>query len=580
MFNVIKNNNLIKLNGVKNNIGFLLYIFRGYALLLLRSNINSCYLREVVVWERSCLNFRFRLLIDKVRMMFVGTIFIISGRVCIYCKWYMSTEVYYKRFMGLVYLFVLSIVFIIIIPNLIILLLGWDGLGLTSFLLVAYYQNNKSLSAAILTALTNRIGDVLVLLSISFILNESRWLLYSNSILYVSSFLRVRLVIGGITKSAQMPFCAWLPAAMAAPTPVSSLVHSSTLVTAGVYLLLRSFNVLASSELSLVLLKILSLFTLLLAGSRAIMAFDLKKVIALSTLSQLRLIIFSISIYLPIVAFFHLVTHAVFKALLFLGAGGVIHRSEGIQDTRNFSMVWQYLPSRRGAITISILSLRGAPFMRGFFSKDLIIELRIRENGLNYWCYVVEIVGLFFTSFYGFRIVFGSIFSSNKVNVNLLRSRESDEIRLSFLSLIIGAIIVGNLLSNNNEILWYNVYINLFEMILMIIVPIVGLFGWFLIVKLYKKRLVNLKKSQRFMLRMWNVENLTSHPVKSIFFYYSVRLYRIIDQGWIEFLGPQGLYNKIGVIRKRNEYVQRAYFLSHLGFWSVLSFFLIVIRKC
>lgn len=232
------------------------------------------------------------------------------------------------------------------------------------------------------------------------------------------------VVFAGMTKRAQIPFCAWLPAAMAAPTPVSSLVHSSTLVTAGVYLVLRSFYIVRSDPFAMQMLIFLSLFTLVLAGSSAVFAFDLKKVIALSTLRQLRLIMFSISIFLPFVSFFHLVTHAVFKALLFLGAGGLIHINQRIQDVRRLSSLWQKLPVRIGAIRVAIVSLRGAPFMRGFFSKDLIIELRIMDRRVTYGCYLLELLGLTFTSFYRARIVFRVILGSNYTNNNILRAHE------------------------------------------------------------------------------------------------------------------------------------------------------------
>lgn len=155
----------------------------------------------------------------------------------------------------------------------------------------------------------------------------------------VSLFFIISLIFGGITKRAQMPFCAWLPAAIAAPTPVSSLVHSSTLVTAGVYLLIRCYSVLRSRDVILNALKILSLFTLLLARSAAIFCFDIKKIIALSTLSQLRVIMFALSHGLVFVSFFHLVIHALFKALLFLSAGAVIHSMIGSQDIRRMGIV-------------------------------------------------------------------------------------------------------------------------------------------------------------------------------------------------------------------------------------------------
>lgn len=195
------------------------------------------------------------------------------------------------------------------------------------------------MASAILTALTNRVGDTLVLARISFMLNEINWVIYNYSPMIIRARIGFVLILAGITKRAQVPFCAWLPAAIAAPTPVSSLVHSSTLVTAGVYLLLRSYKIIRLREGAIKMLIVVRVLTLLVAGSRAVRVYDLKKVIALSTLSQLRVIIFCVSIGAPLVAFFHLVTHAVFKALLFIGAGGLIHSNKRVQDVRVTSQV-------------------------------------------------------------------------------------------------------------------------------------------------------------------------------------------------------------------------------------------------
>lgn len=283
------------------------------------------------------------------------------------------------------------------------------------------------------------------------------------------------MVFAGMTKRAQIPFCAWLPAAIAAPTPVSSLVHSSTLVTAGVYLVLRSFYVVRANPFATQRLIVLRLFTLVLAGSSAVFAFDLKKVIALSTLSQLRLIMFSISILLPLVAFFHLVTHAVFKALLFLGAGGVIHSNQRIQDIRGLRRLWQRLPVRIGAISVAIVSLRGAPFIRGFYSKDLIIELRMMDRRMTYGCYILELLGLIFTSFYRARIVFRVMLGSNYFNCRTLRVPEHLNMQIPFLRLYVGAIFLGVRLGRKIEKFRFVVLLERYESLRIFLIPFVGL---------------------------------------------------------------------------------------------------------
>merc|ERR550525_2205082 len=232
---------------------------------------------------------------------------------------YMMSEKFFSRFILLVFFFILSIFLLILRPNFISLLLGWDGLGVTSYLLVVFYQSRKSYNAGMLTAITNRLGDVGLLISISFLLYMGNW-----SYIYIDSFSGVLsniliylIIISACTKRAQIPFSACLPAAIAAPTPVSALVHSSTLVTAGVYLIIRLNFIFCRSNRTNVLLFI-GIITILLAGAAAIFEIDIKKVIALSTLRQLGVIIIILGAIEPLLSFFHLLRHAYFKAILFI----------------------------------------------------------------------------------------------------------------------------------------------------------------------------------------------------------------------------------------------------------------------
>ena len=251
---------------------------------------------------------------------------LISGRVIIFRTRYMRSEKFFSRFIILVFFFIMSIYLLILSPNLIRLLLGWDGLGVTSYLLVIFYQRNKSYNAGMLTAITNRLGDVGLLISISLMLYLGNWnYIFINSFSSIFSNLIIFLIIiSACTKSAQIPFSAWLPAAIAAPTPVSALVHSSTLVTAGVYLLIRINLIIIEIDIRYILLLI-GIITMIIAGFTAIIEIDIKKIIALSTLRQLGIIILTLGIGNPILSFFHLLSHAFFKAMLFICAGIIIH---------------------------------------------------------------------------------------------------------------------------------------------------------------------------------------------------------------------------------------------------------------
>lgn len=384
---------------------------------------------------------------------------------------------FYRRFIRLVLLFVISMVSLLFISDLVRLLLGWDGLGITSFCLVVYYQNNKSLGAGMVTALTNRIGDVFILVSISLLVCEGSWALYGMETVYLRRLVGLILLLASVTKSAQVPFSSWLPAAIAAPTPVSSLVHSSTLVTAGVYLLCRSYAVLRRRGSAIDLLKLMRLFTLVMAGRSALMEIDLKKVIALSTLSQLRIMMFSISIGIPYVGFFHLVSHATFKALLFLCAGAVIHRNFNYQDIRVVSQRWRKLPVSSACFMVANLSLCGCPFLRGFYSKDLIIELRIM-SGDSLVLYFMLFLGTLFTSLYSFRVGMYVLFGERGKVVRTCFLEEDKKVKFSYTSLLISAVTSGYVFSNVNELFVEVICVSLLERVLVFLFIFFCLVGY------------------------------------------------------------------------------------------------------
>ena len=281
-------------------------------------------------------------------------------------------------------------------------MLGWDGLGVTSYLLVCFYSSEKSFNARILTALTNRLGDVLILIFIS--LNTSPGIFNFSNIRYSDYreyFFLIIIIIAAITKSAQIPFSAWLPAAMAAPTPVSALVHSSTLVTAGIYVLVR-FNFIIVSWINCIIW--VGAITTIIAGLAALIELDIKKIIALSTLRQLGIIILTLGLGEPILTWLHLIRHAYFKAILFMGAGSIIHRIKDYQDLRKIGS-WANRNQFISRIFLSgSLRLCGLPFLRGFYSKDSILEqLMIRQISLI--VFFIVFLATFCTAAYSLRIV-------------------------------------------------------------------------------------------------------------------------------------------------------------------------------
>ena len=419
-----------------------------------------------------CRSIRFNLLIifDTVSVLFISTVLLISGCVFIYSSSYMIIDIVRNRFVIIVIMFVLSIALLIFRPRIVRLLLGWDGLGVRSYLLVCYYRREKRYNARILTAITNRVGDVGILLLISLCVSLG---LFDFSLTGFSNYTYpwpvLLVLITAITKSAQIPFSAWLPAAIAAPTPVSALVHSSTLVTAGVYLIIR-FNFRSRNELNLVVIISISCITMIIAGLSATIELDIKKVIALSTLSQLGVIVFTLSIGFVAQRFFHLIRHAYFKAIIFIGAGALIHRMGDYQDIRKIGVSPTSIIFIWSALLIASLRLIGIPFISGFYSKDLIIEI-ILINNINLAGLMIMIVATFITALYSMRVLLLVFKSFTKGERFLLISDCHDRIWVGIILLILPRILGGGcvvLLSDYSSLISLPVWIKLITIIVII----------------------------------------------------------------------------------------------------------------
>jgi len=513
------------------------------------------------------------LIFDWIRLMFIGLVFIISSIVLFYRTLYIKGDKLLKRFIYLVYLFVISMAFLILSPNLIRLLLGWDGLGLISYCLVIYYQNTKSANAGILTILSNRVGDVALLLRIAWILNFGSWNFFYLQYLYRSRewyYLGWLIIIAAITKRAQIPFSAWLPAAMAAPTPVSALVHSSTLVTAGVYLLIR-FHRIIGIRISLFYIGRLTIF---ISGLGANLERDLKKIIALSTLSQLGLIIIAVSLRIVEYAFFHLITHAIFKSLLFLCAGVYIHSIGDTQDIRHIRGFRQGCPITSLYFIISSMALMGLPFLSGFYSKDIILEIYL-INDINVFIFIVIIIGTFFTVSYSIRLYYLIIFNNLGVKT-FLNMKEEVGISLPMGVLLILTVIGGGFIR-----LEFFPVVGIFIPVFFKLLIIIGVVFTFVIIFYFMKHkfinsLVYINFKKTFLGAMWGLPIISTLGL--IFFMGpGTQLIKSRDQGWIEFLGGQGLSSMI-----RNKSTKLDY-LNHLNakiylfiiFISLFIFFLI-----
>ena len=489
---------------------------------------------------RSC-PVNFRLVLDPISLSFRGVVCLISGCVIMFSSRYISHDPFVKRFTWLVMLFVLSINMLIFIPSLPALLLGWDGLGIVSFALVIYYQNVKSLGAGMLTVLANRIGDVIILTSIGLLVLQGHWTVTLINDFHLSGWAGLTIMIAAMTKRAQIPFSAWLPAAMAAPTPVSALVHSSTLVTAGVFLLIRFFPFLSSCSFFQPALLFISVATLLLAGIGANYENDLKKVIALSTLSQLGVIMISLGIGMPYLALFHLYTHALFKALLFLCAGAIIHNRSNWQDIRTIGIVFAQAPLTTTCINVANLSLCGAPFLRGFYSKDLILEISL-FNPTRFLIVLLIFIATGMTAAYSLRLSLCSLWGAPKGNPFHAKAERDLYINFSTLILRLAAVVAGFFLQA--------LFLDFNPTPFILPSPYKGLTIFVILCGFFVSRVIwgphfSLKTTSKrgfFFTTMWFLALISAQPLSKGSLRLGTNIMKSVDQGWLEILGGQGAF--------------------------------------
>nr|QAY81997.1 NADH dehydrogenase subunit 5 [Apophylia sp. REN-2018] len=556
-------------------IYFILFLFLSIMLLissLLILIIDITYILEINLMTLNSTSIMFVILIDWMSLMFMSFVLFISSMVIFYSEEYMGGDLYKNRFILLVVMFVLSMMMLIISPNLISILLGWDGLGLVSYCLVIYYQNLKSFNAGMLTALSNRIGDVALLMSIAWMLNFGSWnfifyleFMKDDFIMEVISYL---VVLAAMTKSAQIPFSSWLPAAMAAPTPVSSLVHSSTLVTAGVYLLIR-FNFAFSENLMIILLFI-SCLTMFMSGLGANFEFDLKKIIALSTLSQLGLMMSILAMGEYKLAFFHLLIHALFKALLFMCAGNIIHNLFNCQDIRFMGGLIKQLPITCTYLNICNLSLCGLPFMSGFYSKDLVVEF-MSMSYLNIFIYFIFYLSIGLTVSYSFRLTYYSLTGDyNFLSLNMMS--ESAYLMLKGMSgLILFVVFSGSMFS---WLIFSTPYFICLSFIMKIFTLIMIMMGMWLGYELAKFKIsyssLSLKNLTMvmFMSNMWYMPMISTLGVNYLPLLLGNKYFLIFDQGWLEYYGGYNLSSSL----KKMSFIQ-LFSLNHLKIYLLLLIF-------
>ena len=402
--------------------------------------------------------------IDPLSSIMLVVVSLVSALVHIYSIGYMSHDPDKPRFMCYLSLFTFAMFTLVVSDNFLQLFFGWEGVGLCSYLLIGFWhKKNSANNAAIKAFIVNRIGDFGFAIGIFLIFIFFGTLNYEEVFALAPNFadteinflgLEVNLItvtclflfIGAMGKSAQFFLHTWLPDAMEGPTPVSALIHAATMVTAGVFLVVRCSPIFEYSQVALNFVAIVGMITALFAASVAIVQNDIKKIIAYSTCSQLGYMFFAAGVGAYHVAIFHLFTHAFFKALLFLGSGSVIHSLNDEQDVRNMGDLWKKMPVTWFAMVVGTLALTGFPFLSGFYSKDAIIEFAfLKGTNVGYFAAGIGIMTAVLTALYSWRLIFKT-FHGKFNNKNLSKSEIHESgltITIPLLLLVVGSIFSG-----------------------------------------------------------------------------------------------------------------------------------------
>lgn len=420
---------------------------------------------ELFTWISSgSLHVSWSLRFDQLAAVMAVVINLVSWAVHLYSVGYMSHDDAQARFMSYLSLFTFAMLMLVTSNNFVQLFFGWEGVGLASYLLIGFWNQKESANnAAIKAFVMNRIGDFGLALGIFAVFLVFGTLNYDEVFAQVAtesavnveflgyqfhaiSLICLLLFIGAMGKSAQLGLHTWLPDAMEGPTPVSALIHAATMVTAGVFLVARMSPLFEYAPDIRAFIAVMGGLTAFVAATIALTQFDIKRVIAYSTMSQLGYMFFALGVSAYGAAMFHLFTHAFFKALLFLGAGSVIHAMSGEQDMRKMGGIWKLIPTTYMMMWIGNLALAGIPFFAGYYSKDIILESAFASHSLSgqfaFWC---GIAAAFMTAFYSWRLLFmtfhGKPHADEKVMAHVHESPAIMTVPLHILA--VGAILSG-----------------------------------------------------------------------------------------------------------------------------------------
>ncbi|MBE7410936.1 MAG: NADH-quinone oxidoreductase subunit L [Leptospiraceae bacterium] len=417
---------------------------------------NTPYMFTILHWiQAGSLQADFAYQVDQLSLYMTLIITGIGSLIHVYSSGYMHGEKGFNRFFVYLNLFIFSMLNLVLADNLVLMFLGWEGVGLCSYLLIGFdYHKDSAANAGMKAFITNRIGDVGFAIGIFL----TYW--YLGSVKYVDimaalptalpfkeiiNWVALAYFIGAMGKSAQIPLYVWLPDAMAGPTPVSALIHAATMVTAGVFMIARLNPIFFAAESTSTFIAIIGALTALFGATIGLLQNDIKKVLAYSTVSQLGYMFLAMGVGAYSAGMFHLMTHAFFKALMFLGSGSVIHAMHHEQDMRNMGNLKSYMKITWITFLIGTLAISGIPPFSGFFSKDLILEKAFSFHGMGKVLWVVGLAGAFCTAFYMFRLVFLTFYGKERIDHHVKEHLHESPLSITFplIILSVGAALAG-----------------------------------------------------------------------------------------------------------------------------------------
>jgi NADH-ubiquinone oxidoreductase chain 5 len=526
---------------------------------------------------------------DSLTVSMLIPVLIVSSLVHVYSIGYMSHDPHNQRFFSYLSLFTFMMIILVTADNFLLMFVGWEGVGVCSYLLVSFWftriaANQSSLSAF----LTNRVGDCFLTIGMFAILwaigDINYFLVFSLSPYFnqnVIIILGICLLIGAMAKSSQVGLHVWLPMAMEGPTPVSALIHAATMVTAGVYLLMRSSPIIEYSSIILLIILWVGAFTTVFSSLVGLFQQDIKKVIAYSTMSQLGMMVIAVGLSSYNLALFHLINHAFYKALLFLGAGAVIHAVNDNQDFRKYGGLITYLPLSYSIMLIASLSLVAFPFMTGFYSKDLIIESSFGQYLLSsIIIYFIASIGAMFTTLYSVKVLYITFLSNPNgpfINYKYKAAHEGDIfmslplIILAIFSIVFGYITKDIFIGLGSDFFSDNgVYIHPTQEIMIsteffvpVIFKLLPLFFtiFFTVISIlftefYPKLLIKFKYSIigynlfGFFNQRFGVELIYNKYISAVVLALGGQTSKDMDKGIIETFGPFGLQKKFTEISR------------------------------